>query len=180
MHQRTSSRHRKGTDFQFVWPRDRRPNGSKKRTKLQAFSDILWGKGPDIFVTRKHDKTPIPSDMWGNWAGYHSPEEQAMDRGFSAKGICGIGSADRRYKRYDPHSRKYVEWELDQNWNIDLPLLPRYTRKEHEWLARHPHRKLKGKDYGRGRPKVRSSCPRPIIATYTVLLEPKAPSFKTY
>lgn len=85
-----------------------------------------------------------------------------MDRRFSAR--HPFWNADRGgkgggAKRYDPHSRKYVDWELDQNWEQHpMRLLPYYTRKEHEWRARHPGRRLEGKDYAHGVPKVSSLC----------------------
>jgi hypothetical protein len=52
-------------DKQFVWPRDK--NGRTPRNWWDGFKDILSNRGPDIFVTRKNDRTPIKPDLWGNW-----------------------------------------------------------------------------------------------------------------
>lgn len=81
-----------------------------------------------------------------------------MDRFYSFKGFGGIGNADRskKFQRYDPQSRKYVEWEYENNWFDQGPIVPRYTWKEHEYLSKNPRRRLKGKEYGGGRPKVSS------------------------
>ena len=79
-----------------------------------------------------------------------------MDRLYSFKGFGGIGNADRskKFQRYDPQCRKYVEWETENNWFDQGPIVPRYTWKEHEYLSRYPRRRLEGKEYGSGRPKV--------------------------
>lgn len=89
-----------------------------------------------------------------------------MDRLYSVKGKWGIGNADRGkgYKRYDPHARKYREWEWDQNWGGQPEMVvPGYTRKEHEALARRGGKRLKGKDFVHGMPRV-SFIPIPNVS----------------
>jgi hypothetical protein len=57
---------REAWDKQFVWPREG-PKGRARRSWWGGFIDILSNKGPDMFITRKNDNTPIKPDQWGNW-----------------------------------------------------------------------------------------------------------------
>lgn len=95
--------------------------------------------------------------LFSNWQsrdGYDSPEAQSRER----RNYNGLYNADRGNRRYDPHTRKYVLWEYDNNYDQDpLDKYPLLTREEHEWLARHPRRRSpKGKDWTAAGPKA--SC----------------------
>lgn len=153
-------------DKQFVWPRDGK-KGKAPRSWWRGLRDIMTNTGPDIFVARKNDTTPIKPDQWGNWQasisissiiywhlprdGYDSPEAQLHER----RSYNGVYSADRSNRRYDPHTRKYVLWEYDNNYEQDShKKYPLFTRKEHDWLSRHPHRRMRSKDWTVAGPKV--------------------------
>ena len=141
---------KKAWDKQFVWPREGQ-KGRRPRGFMSGFIDILTNKGPDIYITPKGDRTPIPVDQWGNWDSYHSRDRQGQERLFSYNGVW---NADRGNKRYDPYLRKYVEWEWDENWEQDpFKMAPRYHRDEHEYIARR-NKVPKTKNFSHGRPKV--------------------------
>ncbi|OBU00318.2 hypothetical protein VE01_01509 [Pseudogymnoascus verrucosus] len=139
---------RSAWDKQFVWPREGR-KGKTPRGWWGGLMSIMTNTGPDIFITRKNDTTPIKPDHWGNWDSYDSPEAQARERRNYAF------NADRGNRRYDPHTRKYVLWEFTNNYDQDpVEKYPLFTREEHEWLARHPRkRRPKTKDWSAAGPK---------------------------
>lgn len=74
------------------------------------------------------------------------------------------GPAPRGFKRYDPYTRKYVEWEKAQDWNGygvgDHPWeYPRLTRDELNKIYRAYHRghqvdPSKFKDWNHNGPNV--------------------------
>lgn len=57
---------RSAWDKQFVWPREGR-KGKTPRSWWGGLMSIMTNTGPDIFITRKNDTTPIKPDHWGNW-----------------------------------------------------------------------------------------------------------------
>lgn len=57
-------------DKQFVWRRDK--NGRTPRTWWDGFKDIVSNRAPDIYVTRKHDRSRTKPDQRGNWQVLHS------------------------------------------------------------------------------------------------------------
>ncbi|KFX98217.1 hypothetical protein V490_02414 [Pseudogymnoascus sp. VKM F-3557] len=140
---------RSAWDKQFVWPREGR-KGKTPRSWWGGLMSIMTNTGPDIFITRKNDSTPIKPDHWGNWDSYDSPEAQLRER------RNGLFNADRGSRRYDPYTRKYVLWEFDNNYHQDpLEKYPVLTREEHDWLARHPRRRRpKTKDWSSAGPKA--------------------------
>src|SRR5690554_4937882 len=88
--------------------------------------------------------------------GYDNPEAQLQE----SKSRNGIFNVDRGNRRYDPHSRKYVLWEHDNNYDKNpLKNYPIFTRKEREWLARHPRRRLKSKEWNVTGPKASIKWP---------------------
>ncbi|KFY24804.1 hypothetical protein V491_02007 [Pseudogymnoascus sp. VKM F-3775] len=90
---------------------------------------------------------------WDKQDGYDSPEAQSRER----RSYNGLYNADRGNRRYDPHTRKYVLWEYDNNYDQGpLEKYPLLTREEHDWLARHPRRRRpKGKDWTATGPKAK-------------------------
>lgn len=48
----------------FVWPREKGHNRGKRI--WGGFGDILTGKGPDMFVVPKKDRSHVGPDGWGN------------------------------------------------------------------------------------------------------------------
>ncbi|KFY24727.1 hypothetical protein V493_05052 [Pseudogymnoascus sp. VKM F-4281 (FW-2241)] len=87
---------------------------------------------------------------WDKQDSYDSPEAQLRER------RNYVYNADRGNRRYDPHTRKYVLWEYDNNYVQDpLEKYPLFTQEEHERLAQHPRkRRPKSKDWGAAGPKA--------------------------
>ncbi|KAG4431704.1 hypothetical protein IFR05_012803 [Cadophora sp. M221] len=93
-------------NLQFVWPKDS-PKGRGRRGFWGRLDNIIKGKGPDVFLQHKGSKQPITRDEWQNWDSYasraaHNAEEQ--------------NPVSRGFERYDPYTRKYVEWATPHDW----------------------------------------------------------------
>lgn len=143
--------------LQVVWPKD--GFQGKSRTGFGSrLSDILKGKGPDMFIQLKGSRDAIRADRWGNWRvtpyfllismltfirdSYHLPREHFVEQ-LSHNGLWNIS---RGMKRYDPETRTYKEWLWPLDWqgtgvggfgtagNGDG--YPRFTRREPEHVRR--------------------------------------------
>ncbi|PVH73454.1 hypothetical protein DL98DRAFT_469279 [Cadophora sp. DSE1049] len=127
-------------NLQFVWPKDG-PKGRGHRGFWGRLSNIVTGKGPDVFLQHKGSTDPITQDEWSNWDSYafhdaHRAEER--------------NPVSRGFERYDPYSRKYVEWATPHDWYgtgvNGTGLGPhnagrtRFTRKEATQLRKLQHR----------------------------------------
>ncbi|KAH6718216.1 hypothetical protein BKA61DRAFT_599224 [Leptodontidium sp. MPI-SDFR-AT-0119] len=93
-------------NLQFVWPKDG-PKGRGHRGFWGRLDNIITGKGPDVFLQHKGSKQPITRDEWQNWDSYafrsaHDAEE--------------LNPVSRGFERYDPYTRKYVEWATPHDW----------------------------------------------------------------
>lgn len=57
-----------GRQFRIIWPKDGN-KGRNKRGFFRGLSDILTGRGPDMFLQTPNEKrrAPIPREVWGNW-----------------------------------------------------------------------------------------------------------------
>ncbi|KAF7945592.1 uncharacterized protein EAE97_004630 [Botrytis byssoidea] len=95
----------KKKNLQFIWPKDG-PKGRGHRGFLGRLNNVVTNKGPDIFVGKQGSR--ISPDRWQNWDSYHDEHKHKQE-------VTGAFSRD--FKRYDPHTRKYVEWEQAQDWN---------------------------------------------------------------
>lgn len=51
-------------NLQFVWPKDTK----KRRGFFGKLSDIVTGKGPDVFVQARGSRAAIPVERWANWS----------------------------------------------------------------------------------------------------------------
>jgi hypothetical protein len=111
----------------------------------------LTDTGPDIFISRKNDHTPIKPDEWGNWDSYHDEGLQGRE---ARESYRGFWNADRKNRRYDPYTRKYVKWENDHNHQDDPTRgMPLYTRDEH-WRFAARGWPTKKKEWTSAGPKV--------------------------
>jgi len=129
-------------DRQLVWPKDG-PKGRGHRGFFGRMENVLTGKGPDIFITKKGSRTAIKPDNWGNWDSYHDPEAYRYELGH---GHSGLWDASRGTRRYDPHSRRYKKWVPSTDWHnlgINWPEFrdghgdyPRFTEREYRKMAR--------------------------------------------
>lgn len=91
--------------------------------------------------------------------GYDSREAQLRE---SLQSYKGLYNANRGQQRYDPHTRKYVTWEFDSNYNQDpRATYPLLTHKEYDWLSRHPRRRPQSKSWSATGPKASHESPVP-------------------
>ena len=67
-------------NLQFVWPKDGYKGRSGNRGFFGGLSDIMVGRGPDIFLQKKGSRTAIRPDFWGNW---QAPLEIYLLKGFT-------------------------------------------------------------------------------------------------
>ncbi|EKD20126.1 uncharacterized protein L3040_002201 [Drepanopeziza brunnea f. sp. 'multigermtubi'] len=137
--------------LQLVWPKDG-PKGRGKRGFRGRLANIVTGKGPGIFLQRMGSTDPIPRDQWQNWDSYRSyADHRHEDR----------GSVSRGFRRYDPHTRTYVEWTTPHDWSgrgthlcggvgYKGDGLPRFTREEGSRFNKAYHRgqRLRNEDMG--------------------------------
>lgn len=133
-------------DLKFVWPKDGYKGRSGPRGFFGRLNDIMTCRGPDIFIQRKKSTTPIKPDFWGNWFvlyvvqsifntdmvrdSYHLQAAHIQE-------VSGPG-ASRGFKRYDPYSRKYVQWTIPHDWDglhSREKVYPRFTTDEWEDMA---------------------------------------------
>ncbi|EPE28312.1 hypothetical protein GLAREA_09432 [Glarea lozoyensis ATCC 20868] len=124
--------------LQFVWPKD----GPKGRNDHGGFfgrmGDVLTNRGPDIFIQRKKSKTPIAPEEWGNWDSYHMRSAQYLENSQPHK--------SRGRQRYDPETRKYVEWHIADDFyrrgvdGLGPGSYPRFTMDEWSKMARRLNR----------------------------------------
>ncbi|KAK2623510.1 hypothetical protein QTJ16_007064 [Diplocarpon rosae] len=122
--------------LQFVWPKEGY-KGREPRGFWGRLNDITTGKGPDIFLQEKGSKTPIKPDEWQNWDTYRNP---LAHRGEQANPVS------RGQQRYDPYTRKYIEWGIPSDWNgvgshgfgiqANGDGLPRFTLEETRKMKR--------------------------------------------
>lgn len=95
----------------WKWPRDPRPGPRGRgwfRNRMSAWSDVLTGKGPDVFVGRLDNLHHNPSrPRWSRWRDVHG------DPNGSEGDASAFWGADRGTKRYDFHTRRYTEWHPD-------------------------------------------------------------------
>ncbi|KAM3086245.1 hypothetical protein ACMFMG_000382 [Clarireedia jacksonii] len=121
--------------LQFVWPKDGH-RGRGHRGFFGRLNNVVTNRGPDIFIQRQGSKTAILPDVWGNWDSYHDKaRHDSEEEGGGRSGRTAFGTLSRGYKRYDPYSRKYVEWAKPHDWNGhgvgNIPgEYPRFTRDE--------------------------------------------------
>ncbi|KAG9245791.1 hypothetical protein BJ878DRAFT_533657 [Calycina marina] len=125
--------------LQFVWPKDGPKGRSGHRGFWGRMNNIVTNRGPDVFIQRQGSRTGIRPDWWGNWDSYHDPGCDIMER--------NEPRASRRQKRYDPESRRYVDWTRDNNWSGDdfaanllggppVAYYPRFTQREWDKIDR--------------------------------------------
>ncbi|KAJ8057992.1 hypothetical protein OCU04_013165 [Sclerotinia nivalis] len=124
----------KKKNLQFIWPKDGPKGRSGHRGFLGRLNNIVTNRGPDIFVGKQGSR--ISPDRWQNWDSYHDEHKHIQE-------ITGAFSRD--FKRYDPYTRKYVEWEQAQDWNgygvANNPWeYPRLTADEFAKIYRAYHR----------------------------------------
>ncbi|KAB8297650.1 hypothetical protein EYC80_001458 [Monilinia laxa] len=120
-------------NLQFIWPKDG-PKGREHRGFWGRLNNIVTNRGPDIYVGKQGSR--IRPDRWQNWDSYHDEYKHVHE----VTGPCSRG-----FKRYDPYTRKYVEWEQEQDWNgygiEDNPgEYPRLTKDELHKIYRAYHR----------------------------------------
>ncbi|RFU33566.1 hypothetical protein B7463_g2791, partial [Scytalidium lignicola] len=123
-----------GKQFRIVWPKDG-DKGRDKRGFFRGLSDIIAGRGPDMFLQtpRERKTSSIPREVWGNWDSYHDQDAHISEGGQHN----GFWNTSRGTRRYDPYSRRYVEWFVPTDWHqiggnpyTGEAYYPRFTRKE--------------------------------------------------
>jgi len=124
-----------------IWPREGK-NGKKPRGFFAGLKDCMTNKGPDIYVQKGLSKKPLRVGEWSNWWVYIIPSRHSRADNVVRDSYHLHESCERRRgnKRYDPHSRKYVDWSLENQWAENLngrePLLPRFHAREFKKLER--------------------------------------------
>ncbi|KAH8803212.1 hypothetical protein F5884DRAFT_499783 [Xylogone sp. PMI_703] len=120
--------------FRIIWPKDGE-KGKNKRGFLRGLNDILTGRGPDMFLQtpRERKAASIPREVCGNWDSYHDQDAHVAEQ-FQHNGFW---NTSRGVHRYDPYSRRYVEWFIPTDWHqnggdpyTDESYYPMFTRKE--------------------------------------------------
>jgi len=101
-------------NFQYVWPKDGPHGKSGHRGFFGRLNNVVTGRGPDIFIQRKHSKTPISPDHWQNWDSYHDFNCYRKDHSNGSHNP--LYDSSRGFKRYDPHTRRYREWFTPHDW----------------------------------------------------------------
>lgn len=163
-------------NLQFVWPKDGPKGKSGHRGFWGRFNNVVTNRGPDIFLQRKGDKNPIKPDEWGNWYaivqevlylhrlissrdGYTDSNAQLIEntRQWMSRGV----------QRYDPHTRRYKTWAINDDHFQQGPdglgpgYYPHFTALEYDRMSRRldrGHRVVPGKmgrDWNEYGPKVR-------------------------
>ncbi|KAJ5389504.1 uncharacterized protein N7496_000572 [Penicillium cataractarum] len=91
----------------WIWPKDPRPGNPTRWSRLKRFSDVLTGKGPDIYVgtigkhppARKDKDTPGRTVSSTNWARWDlEPKEEDTPFPWARRG---------KQEKYDYSTRKY-------------------------------------------------------------------------
>ncbi|CAG8961711.1 hypothetical protein HYFRA_00006251 [Hymenoscyphus fraxineus] len=121
-------------NFQFVWPKDGPKGKSGHRGFFGRLNNVITNRGPDVFLQRKGDKTPIKPDEWGNWDSYTNPNAQLIE---NTQQYVSRGN-----KRYDPHTRRYKSWAWDNDYRQQGPdglgpgYYPHFTALEYGQMDR--------------------------------------------
>src|SRR5436305_12020778 len=87
----------------LIWPKDRKYRG-RSRGVFGRLHEVLTGKGPDMFVGRRGERTNIPTGKWSNWETFFNPELAEL-----SPTIAELERA-RGQRRYDPEKRRYRRW----------------------------------------------------------------------
>ncbi|KAJ5175324.1 uncharacterized protein N7482_001201 [Penicillium canariense] len=108
----------------WIWPKDPRPGNPTRWPRRWRFSDVLKGKGPDIYVGVIGKRpTPTPDDSKSkpksatNWARWDKePEEDDTPFPWARRGKEKYDYRVRRYQIPNPQTWSSVEY-CDAVWS---------------------------------------------------------------
>ena len=130
--------------LQMVWPKEG-PKGRAPRGFMGGLRDIFTGKGPDMFIQQRGSREAITPGQWANWL--ECPLRSSDPPNFYRDSYHDYNThvrenygniTSRGAQRYDPYTRKYTSWGVDEDWanagvrgnNSFQNPYPRYTAND--------------------------------------------------